>query len=735
MDSSTTTPDTLNLTFVIDGSLVSNNFEEGISKNAKINDLKELLKAKRPGLFGDVADTNLLRLWKVNIPVRKGHPVISVLEGNMEDKHKEEMVAGPISDYFDEVTENNIHVIVKRPEASGATQKRDREYDEFNEVITIQESSAKRRRSMENWQWHFLPNGERVSLPQFIIDMLKASKFRPKPRSDFHPLLNVKAGDQIVSLDLGQNPKFFAEGYQGQKLFVTELMMELWELFASDSPKSIVKCLSGPMGVGKSYTAWFLAAKAYAHGWPVLYISDAKVLNDSKTEEDASEEICQRFLAINCDILTTEELKELVSSQDTSKSFVVSCASRILKNLLQQKDQKTLLIVDEHGSMFPDDDKPAPIRLHVLGPLSSPNSWQPHMAGARVVFTGTARFEKYLLGDGLYYIVFVGPLSEPAFSMLLEAVMLRFHPDVRDRINTSIGVKDEIVRITNRVPRELVNLVEDIGMDSLLLKDIKDRLNRYEARRQRELYNVAEARYNKLSTLSAEGTRLALAEIFLPSRRRPTANFDSGFLDYGLVYRTKIGPSVLDFPISPAAHYALLDLYKQCPLPEIYRNGLAKNNLEGPEFKDGVFQQFIRVSSIMLNTTNLAGGEPSVMNLNISRYEAMQDPPKILGPEGEQVLIHAKRWWERFDFILGYKFIQVSISDFAKHNVESAKFDRAFDRDDTGKNQIEKYLDAAYGGTHEATLLELQVDGKVVKSFVVEKDGLPCLDFEMIYIR
>ncbi|KAF9434983.1 hypothetical protein BGZ76_007105, partial [Entomortierella beljakovae] len=116
MDSPTTTPDALNLTFVIDGGLVSNKFKENVPSDTDIDDLKELIMERRPGLFEGVLDASLLRLWKVNIPVGKGRPIFNVLEKNMEDESKEEMAAGPISDYFDKVTENNIHVIVKLPE-------------------------------------------------------------------------------------------------------------------------------------------------------------------------------------------------------------------------------------------------------------------------------------------------------------------------------------------------------------------------------------------------------------------------------------------------------------------------------------------------------------------------------------------------------------------------------------------------------------------------------------------
>ncbi|KAF9404045.1 hypothetical protein BGZ76_007127, partial [Entomortierella beljakovae] len=112
MDSSTTTPNPLKLTFVIDGRLVSNNFEESVSKDTKINELKELLRTRRPGLFGDIPDASLLRLWRVSIPLEE-----DILVSEEKIKEKVSMISGDISKYFDEdPIPDQIHVIVKRPE-------------------------------------------------------------------------------------------------------------------------------------------------------------------------------------------------------------------------------------------------------------------------------------------------------------------------------------------------------------------------------------------------------------------------------------------------------------------------------------------------------------------------------------------------------------------------------------------------------------------------------------------
>ncbi|KAF9917249.1 hypothetical protein BX616_001585 [Lobosporangium transversale] len=134
-----------------------------------------------------------------------------------------------------------------------------------------------------------------VPQPRIIRAMLESNDFKPKPRTDFSTLLKVEAGDQITAMNLGQTPKSFGEGYQGHEFFVTEQMMDLWKELTSKSRRPKQKCISGPTGVEKSHIAWFLAAKAYAHGWPVLYIADAEAPSNTETSEQASTAICQRF--------------------------------------------------------------------------------------------------------------------------------------------------------------------------------------------------------------------------------------------------------------------------------------------------------------------------------------------------------------------------------------------------------------------------------------------------------
>ncbi|KAI7819292.1 hypothetical protein BC939DRAFT_460337 [Gamsiella multidivaricata] len=548
----------------------------------------------------------------------------------------------------------------------------------------------KRRRSAERWE---------------------PDELKPDPRSDFSSLLNVQVGSQITTKHPGQVPKYFGQGYQGNQFFVTEQMMEIWQMLASDTKFPVKKVLSGPMGVGKSYLAWFLAAQAYANGWLVLYVSDASRLNQD-TAERASIEICKRFLAINKDILTAAELKEMVTYEDRSTPLVVSIAGTILGSLLQRRERKSLYIIDEHGALFASDP-PAPDRLVLLLPLQSFNCWEESAAGARVIFTGTAhaKFERAYLIDGTH-LIYVGPLSPAILGRLQAGVFSHFDSTVRDHVS---DIEDEVLRITNCVPRELVNLAQEIGTAPLTLKEIKEKLDIFEERRRHEFKYVAESHYNSLPRNSKDGTRLALAQMFLPSKDRPTAIFNWRFLDFGMVYQYLSSSEITVFysPICPAAKAALLDLYKLCPLPESYRYGLAQDNLDGEQFEDALFQQLIRTSGSMLETTDLVGKNAVDIHLKISGYELLQEPPRNFGKDGLDILIRCYAGYPRFDFLLGYTFFQRK----------------------GGKNQIEEYLDAMFGDVHKADInLNCRGGNNYTKTFVVSRDGRACPLFSIVYI-
>ena len=144
----------------------------------------------------------------------------------------------------------------------------------------------KKIRITEGWRRYTASDGKAVDLPPSWIGILANNELEPEPRAAFTRLKDdLRAGDAIIVPSMGQTPKEFERHCQGRRLFVTEQMLELWEDMRGDQEFTYRRVLSGPMGVGKSYLSYFLAARAYAEGWLVLYLSDAEVLDKNKQDE------------------------------------------------------------------------------------------------------------------------------------------------------------------------------------------------------------------------------------------------------------------------------------------------------------------------------------------------------------------------------------------------------------------------------------------------------------------
>ncbi|KAF9943611.1 hypothetical protein BGZ70_005716, partial [Mortierella alpina] len=304
-------------------------------------------------------------------------------------------------------------------------------------------------------------------------------------------------------------------------------MLELWEDMRGDQEFTYRRVLSGPMGVGKSYLSYFLAARAYAEGWLVLYLSDAEVL-DKNTQDESALQVVKRFLAMNKDILTGAELEILVRDYNGRGDILTDAASLIFQDLLMSRDRKTLLLVDEHGKLF-EKEPYVPDKFKSLVPLKSYHWWGEDAKTSRVVFTGTAhaKFEMSILDESYRpeSVVFVGPLSRHVFSKLLAT----------HRRLAAPAIRDEVTAITNCVPRELVylsvavkNLPEPISLDDL---------DKWTESRTKGFLETATTYYESRTPLRRKTFYKALLQTFLGSTS--TDNFDWDFLDLGLVYRSK----------------------------------------------------------------------------------------------------------------------------------------------------------------------------------------------------
>jgi hypothetical protein len=69
----------------------------------------------------------------------------------------------------------------------------------------------------------------------------------------------------------------------------------------------------------------------------------------------------------------------------------------------------------------------------------------------------------------------------------------------------------------------------------------------------------------------------------------------------------------------------------------------------------------MRLPKIILETTDLAGETKFNLNLDIKEFRLLQNPPEKYD---KNVIVRCYIGYPRFDFILGYKFFQVSVSNF-----------------------------------------------------------------------
>ncbi|KAF9898768.1 hypothetical protein EC991_010432 [Linnemannia zychae] len=519
--------------------------------------------------------------------------------------------------------------------------------------------------------------------------------------------------------DLGQLPKEFGSHGQGHRLFVTEQMVDLWEDIRVDKDRTYRRILSGPMGVGKSYLSYFLAAKAYAEGWLVLYISDAGLLG-TKTEGASTLEVVKRFLAMNKDILTGTEFEMLVRNYNGTDDISTDAVSIIFGQLLKSRDRKTLLLVDEHGKLF--QHKPyIPVKFVSLGPLMSYALWGETAIGTRLIFTGTAhaKYEMEVLEESyrIWSVVFVGPLSRHVFSKLLDT-----YPRL-----ASPAIREEVTAITNCVPRELVYM--SAAVSDLPNPISPNDLQKWTRDRTENFLTTAREYYRGLDTTYKQRFYNALLDTFLGSTS--AINFEWNFIDLGLVYRNKVfGQIGIQYHIlCRPAQMALLELFKTLPLPEAIKRRICDGSLDGDQFETAICHQLICISKpIMLNATDLNGRNPTIVSLDFSHCDTIKTGMVSLGSGHDKVLARGYKGYPRFDFMIGPLFIQVSVSDFGKHNTGSADLIKAFDdRDNEGTNQIERYLNDVYGPGHSAAIRD--------NRFIVTRNGVPVPGFHIVYIR
>ncbi|KAF9537358.1 hypothetical protein EC957_008398 [Mortierella hygrophila] len=528
---------------LVDGEATTNAFPVEIESTKTVGDLKELISSNIPNTFSGV-DAKDLTLWRVSIPDDDGDDEVPIVLDKVNNKDKKKLRAtSELSEVFpSKPPKDTIHVIVQRPPP-------DPQYLPQKKKIRIE----------EGWKPFEAPDGALVDLPPSWIDILASTEFAPAPRKDFDHLKgDLEAGHPIIVPSMGQIPKEFGLHGQGHNLFVTEQMLELWDEMDRDQERTYRRVLSGPMGVGKSYLSYFLAARAYAERWLVLYMSDAGEL-DRDDENESALQVVKRFLALNKDILTGAELAMLLNDYDGTRNISRNAMSVIFGTLLKSRDRKTLLLVDEHGKLFRKAPY-VPDKFKSLVPLLLYNWWGEDAKGSRVVFAGTAhaKYEMEIL-EGSYRlssVVFVGPLSRHVFSKLLDT-----YPPL-----AAPAIREEVIKITNCVPRELVHL-------SAAVEHVRGPINIVNLQEWTEsqtkfFFSIANTYYESRTLFRKDDFYKALAQTLLD--KSGIVDFEWDFLDLGLIYRCKVvGEIGTQYRIlCRPARRALVELFKNIPLPD-----------------------------------------------------------------------------------------------------------------------------------------------------------------------
>ena len=222
--------------------------------------------------------------------------------------------------------------------------------------------------------------------------------------------------------------------------------------------------LAGPMGVGKSFTAWAVAASSYAQGRRVLYIGDANVWMDV----DAAQQVrflINSFVSLNRDILSLEERSRLERPTASWSD---------LKHILYDAAHPTVVVIDEHAPVvvkYEAAEKDGSLMLKHNWMLSfvKLHIWE----GAHntvVIFCGSshASFELNHLKNGMQqYLRFMVPLEKD--HELPEAKTLMLLEGVPSALLDDAMALDQLMTVTNGVPREISHFARFLRFTSIRL--------------------------------------------------------------------------------------------------------------------------------------------------------------------------------------------------------------------------------------------------------------------------
>lgn len=341
----------------------------------------------------------------------------------------------------------------------------------------------------------------------------------------------------ISNLEFGEDPKHFLYTWP---FIITSQMSDLQkEVFdfhdtAKISPKlaerNIVLC--GPMGIGKSYALWYIAASAYAEKRRLLYISDCSIWMG--LEGDCLlPYFIHTFISQNTGLLSLEELA-ILNDPDVTYDYIEDAIF---------KKSPTIFILDEHAALVTRYEKVKDIdSLRWLGRFVVLNS-HPRIYTVVIGASSHANYElRYLRNGSQIFKRFLKPLNREEAMQVLTG----------QGCHTE-DLKDTILDECNCVPRELSQFakcwIENPNSNSIV-SDFRKARSVYFRRLLNSFY----------CELGSDVDRKAFLETLETMFRYGTFNahrsFTEGFIDLSLCLR------IDDAHIQPLVYLMLLSFYK-----------------------------------------------------------------------------------------------------------------------------------------------------------------------------
>ncbi|KAF9177032.1 hypothetical protein BGZ49_005815, partial [Haplosporangium sp. Z 27] len=255
-------------------------------------------------------------------------------------------------------------------------------------------------------------------------------------------------------------------------------------------------------------------------------------------------------------------------------------------------------------------------------------------------------------------------------------------------IQLSQVVLDVVKKTTNNVPREVVKLMQFI-VESFENRDPNDATERYILERVEAFESVRRTKFiilarsyftNMLNDVQQMDQRTALSIMFQPTSQgnlhSNIAFTEPRFMDLGLVYRLKVAGDTKYKFLCPAASKALLEIYRETPLPIDKVRALEMGSATGEDFEEAFFRYVMWYRRVSFKTTDLVGNPKSDINIDAADFDMTGMPPT---KAKENTFRRLCKDYSRFDFVYNRTFFQLSKSKFDTHDTDYSRISKAFD--------------------------------------------------------